>query len=192
MKNAYIIIISLAILLLGYIYLKQTYHPEPFFKSEEIKDKKIKESRIDTIFLDYRFGMSESEFKNHTKKLIIENKLDNNGKYDFKFDIPSTTSLVPEFHNDKLYSLQLILHHKDNSGFSSPELLFYPTVSFFLKKYHLVDVFEGNSYEYTKSNLKITILNNIYAPYVEYLDNTTDSIIKTEKETQKEQLIKDI
>lgn len=151
--------------------------------------KEVAEKRIDTIFLDYRFGMTEKEFRNHTEKLIKEGKLDNEGLYNFKFEnYPSITAINPVFHNEKLYKLKLASKFTEDSPFTNQTLLYQQLVLTYIKKYSGFEKqLEGLAYEYTKSNMRIEILDNIYNPLVVYTDIPVETEVEAKKEATSKQ-----
>lgn len=89
---------------------------------EIITNELATEKRNDTIFLNFRFGMSEKEFNQHLNKLINDKKLykdsfSNLLTYDLVCDQYTTLNCTfkPEYFEDKLYKLEVKTTSKDNS-----------------------------------------------------------------------------
>jgi len=107
-------------------------------QKEEIQKAIIAEAnspeRIDSIFLDYSFGMSEKEFYAHTRKLYKQKKLileDNTYVFNTKIGDAGLSTKVkirysPEFFNDSLVSLTLGIEgdelHRAHKGLLSVEM----------------------------------------------------------------------
>lgn len=166
-------------------------------KNPDSKQKDIDTSSIDTkivddtIFLDYRFGMTKNEFSDHTKQLISDRKLSDSGLYDFKLDTPSKTYIQPYYHNNKLYNLKLVVEPTNNQ-YSNASMLFYELSVFYSKKYHIEKFVDGVAYRYEDDNMILNINNNIETPFIEYTKKSVDSIIRLEKEAEKSKLQNDI
>ena len=153
--------------------------------------------RIDTIFLDYRFGMTPKEFESHTHDLINKNELDKQGYYHFETEpIKSHTRLHPEYHNNKLFQLNLYTE-ADSGEFASSELLYLKVITPYVKKYNFIKPVEGlDAREYTSANLGIYMMDAGAATIVSYkdleitnlLDKRNDSIRDIQEQKTNKQI----
>ena len=68
----------------------------------------------DTIFLNFRFGMTEKDVRNHFNSLLKEKKVYlKNEKFTYDFHASNETlktTFVPEYFNDKLYRFTLLFN----------------------------------------------------------------------------------
>jgi hypothetical protein len=172
-----------------------------FSKYLVLKKKAITSTiKVDTTLLQFRFGMSKAEVK--LKILLLEN--DSVVYYDFAnkmycYDIHTGRKgidhincyLIPQFHNNELYSV--ILQAKSNSDnvANRPGLAIQlmktvvrgkygmPSISF-----KLSDNIEA-TYIWFQNNIEISVYDNIEGPIIEYKDLLREKL-KADLEDSKE------
>lgn len=173
------------------------YRPEKGKTIEEIIDNELAtKKRNDTIFLDFRFGMTEKEFVKHLRKLINQEKLytdplSNFITYDLIYDKYTTIKCTfkPDYYKDKLYELGVSAKSQDN--YTSTKTTTIQLMMFFISKYGLCDVEEKmelvddcKEYIWIQGNRKISVMCGIDDSRIFYEDL---SIIKLkEAEENKE------
>lgn len=154
---------------------------------------------IDTIFLDYYFGMTKSDFINHTKKLISEDKLISNEfkrevyyEFEEEFGDKLYAQFAPKFHLDSLH--ELVLYFK-SKGLSAPELMKTQIANMYMKKYGSPSFEEENildkskNYVWIKGNLKILVGNGIDDARVWYTDLRKEVDIEELKDSTRSESI---
>jgi len=133
---------------------------------------------IDTVFLGYRFGMTQSEVLAHTKNLVEQGKLktDYSGKYYFEIDSKLGTkykgNVFAEYFENKLISIGVIFNDEPN-----PILVFSDLADLYESKYGTYDYMDNPSKEFSiynkiwiRNNLKIKIRSGISDALVDYID----------------------
>jgi hypothetical protein len=130
---------------------------------------------IDTIFLDYRFGMTEEELNEHTKTLRKQGKLDAEYQYTLKGHLEEYKCTIhPKFFDGKLYELLIA-----TKPAGSTELAELKMVSIVQEKYResfvkedKLGVTDCERYNFFIGNLTVNIMCSIYGDvYLTYSDN---------------------
>jgi hypothetical protein len=133
----------------------------------------------DTIFLDYRFGMSEAAFQEHTAELMASGKLqsDDRGLYymlharDHKS--PLVARFSPSYHNDELYELGISC--TGDGPTDTPQLMELSIVGTYMDQYYPWFIVPGylkgsTNYFHVKGNREIRILQGIDDARIFYTD----------------------
>jgi len=144
---------------------------------------------VDTIFLEYRFGMSEKEFESHTKKLCSEGRLTKKGIYNYRLKgFPSASIIEPEFHNGRLARLFIFPDNPNDASVNAIEQ-YNLLVGFYALHYPLEPDAHGVNHTYRKSNMVFRIAQRPLGPMVMYSDRRVmdkleqehDSIVKAKE-----------
>lgn len=177
-------------------------HPKPEEKStESISNEAVKEAvrsedtlqsiinanirkqpLIDTICLGFTFNMTKKEMMAHFNHLIKEKKLvfnEEDQRYEYLLALGLTkayASIAPEFQNNKLYKLTLIVAPADN--ITTEELVYQQTALLYMKKYTGFDIFRepdlintsDMQYHWIKNNLHIYQHKNVEGTIVSYIN----------------------
>ena len=113
MKN----ILRLAVPVLVIVFCLYVYKQQADEKEKKATEQSLLEqskqdtARYDTIFLDYRLGMSRAEYTDHNVQLLLKNKIRNKGQTNLKIydtqlgEYPAEAEFVADFYEDKLYLL---------------------------------------------------------------------------------------
>lgn len=149
----------------------------------------------DTIFLNFRFGMSEKEVKKHCNLLLKNKKLylyNNQFTYDFHTsDVTLKTTFAPEFFNDKLYKLTLVFEH----DIASSAICMFKAINTFREK-ALSDGYKMYIYENLLGEKEYYFINqNIVIKFMDgmmtYTNQPIVELIEQEKKKEKESTIND-
>ena len=124
------------------LFLGQFACDKPFRNSPETIEVAERDTvKVDTIFLNYWFGMSEAQFKAHTKelkkqKVIYNDRLTNLLTYDLTDDGGMTHQTVysPEYFEGELSSLKLSVKSRSEL-FDSPAFLTSTMAILIMRKY---------------------------------------------------------
>lgn len=118
---------------------------------KQISIEEMKSKRSDLIYLDYKFGMNQTEVQKHTENLIAEKKIDENGFIELdlggslmKINGSKNTFLVKDYICKSIFQIIYV-----NNKVSQLDLILYQ----FPKNYEtvLVDVIELFESKYGKS-----------------------------------------
>ena len=117
--------------------------------NEVIKNELASGIRNDTIFLGFRFGMTEREFKSKWKELLKEGKLyfDKSGGNMLTYDLTVSKNntfkctFSPEYYDGKLSQLGVSVLPKDK--YSTVKLTTLQVYMFFMRKYSIPTVEQG-------------------------------------------------
>lgn len=135
--------------------------------TNEIQETSKTDERIDSLFLNYRFGMTELEFNTHTKELNDKQLLSN-----FALDQRTNTTVEVKatFKNDSLRRLKLYFKLHNNtlnlSEAQQKDYFFTSLHSYYMIRY---GVFEDvdKMMKYTRvKNLKVQLIEH----FVVYTD----------------------
>jgi hypothetical protein len=165
---------------------------DPYTKGVKAQEAEAKSGTIiDTVFLGFRFGMSENEFLTHCESLAKQGKIKlTEGVYTYpledaleKFDV----AFGAEYHEDKMY--KLTLQARPAQSVVLAQLTFVP----FARKYRGIEVVAPkdqitpcDSYSYYKGNLEISIYCTIYdVVNMVYTDNRIAGKVEDAKEEAK-------
>ena len=147
----------------------------------------------DTIFLNFRFGMSEKEVMNHFNSLLKEKKVylkDNKYTYDFRTSqITLETRFEAEYFNSKLYKFILIFNG-DNTMDGS--LNMFQALNTFKEKalsdgyrlYIYENLLGETEYYYIKKNIVIQFSNIGSTAKMIYTNQPVIELINQEKKKQ--------
>ena len=153
----------------------------------------------DTIFLNFRFGMSEKEVINHFNSLLKEKKVYlKNNKYTYDFHTSKTTletKFEAEYFNDKLYKFILIF---DSDNMSSGVYMFQALNTFKEKAlsdgyrlYIYENLLGETEYYYIKKNIVIQFSNIGSTAKMIYTNQPVIELINQEKKKQEKSTISD-
>ena len=153
----------------------------------------------DTIFLNFRFGMSEKELINHFNSLLKEKKVYlKNNKYTYDFHTSKTTletKFEAEYFNDKLYKFILIF---DSDNMSSGVCMFQALNTFKEKAlsdgyrlYIYENLLGETEYYYIKKNIVIQFSNIGSTAKMIYTNQPVIELINQEKKKQEKSTISD-
>ena len=153
----------------------------------------------DTIFLNFRFGMSEKEVINHFNSLLKEKKVYlKNNKYTYDFHTSKTTletKFEAEYFNDKLYKFILIF---DSDNMSSGVCMFQALNTFKEKAlsdgyrlYIYENLLGETEYYYIKKNIVIQFSNIGSTAKMIYTNQPVIELINKEKKKQEKSTISD-
>ena len=154
----------------------------------------------DTIFLNFRFGMSEKEVMNHFNSLLKEKKVylkDNKYTYDFHTSqITLETRFEAEYFNSKLYKFILIFNG-DNTMDGS--LNMFQALNTFKEKalsdgyrlYIYENLLGETEYYYIKKNIVIQFSNIGSTAKMIYTNQPVIELINQEKKKQEKSTISD-
>ena len=150
----------------------------------------------DTIFLNFRFGMSEKEVKKHCNLLLEHKKiyLDRNNKFTYDFhtsDITLRTRFVPEYFDNQLYKLTLLFEH----DIASNAICMFKAIDTFrgkaladgYKMYIYKNVLGEEEYYFINQNIVVKFINGMMV----YTNQPIIEKIKLEKKKQEESTIND-
>jgi len=163
---------------------------------EIITNELATNKRNDTIFLNFRFGMSEKEFKSHLNKLIEEKKLykdpiTNFLTYDLVSDQYTTIKCTfsPEYYEGKLYKLGVSAKAKDE--FSTIITVTLKLFMFYMNKYGLCDVEEKmelvedcKKYIWIHGNRMISVMCGFSDSRIFYEDLSITSLRKDKEKNE--------
>ncbi|MEI6411789.1 MAG: hypothetical protein WCR52_20525 [Bacteroidota bacterium] len=158
---------------------------------------------IDTVFLGYRFAMTENQVYKHTSELYEQGKLkkDYDDKYYFEIDSKLGTKykgkIFAEYFDSKLSSIGVIFDDPN------PILVFSQLSDLYESKYGSIDYMDNQSEElsvfrkiWIRDNLKIVVRSGIADAYVNYVDLrfekqkiAKDSLDKAKKENELKQAL---
>ena len=154
----------------------------------------------DTIFLNFRFGMSEKEVINHFNSLLKEKKVYlKNNKYTYDFHTSKTTldtKFEAEYFNDKLYKF-ILLFDGDNTMDGS--LNMFQVLNTFKEKalsdgyrlYIYENLLGETEYYYIKKNIVIQFSNIGSTAKMIYTNQPVIELINQEKKKQEKSTISD-
>lgn len=153
----------------------------------------------DTIFLNFRFGMSEKEVINHFNSLLKEKKVYlKNNKYTYDFHTSQTTletKFEAEYFNDRLYKFILIF---DSNNTSSGVYMFQVLNTFKEKAlsdgyrlYIYENLLGETEYYYIKKNIVIQFSNIGSTAKMIYTNQPVIELINQEKKKQEKSTISD-
>lgn len=153
--------------------------------------------QIDTIFLGYVFGMTEEEFRLHTKALLKQGDVyGKNGMvtYDFEMDNDIVFQGVysPDYTNEKLSGISIAVT-SNHSLVSSPTLVSMRLAVIYMDKYGKMTKSPGtidsdcDNYEWEVGNLSVRIFCGFNDVRIIYTNKDVE-----EKEDKKADTIKDI
>jgi hypothetical protein len=137
----------------------------------------------DTVFLDFRFGMSKSQFNQHTNYLLRKGKFKTNYLnevyYTFVAEsgITHEATISVEYFEGKMYKLVLRI---DQMG----SLAFIDVGQIIEKKYGYPLMYKIDDDYYIqlwyRENLKIEMTNLIHMSRIEYIDMRVSSKVESE------------
>lgn len=152
---------------------------------------------IDNIFLDFRFGMTESEFLKHIKKLTAQKTLiHESDRYYFPmaFDESGLTKgnayiLNPNYHLGKLYEFNVRLAPSDDL-FSNKTMVKAELMVLLMRKYDSAPDDRSQLYGtrpdfvIEKGNLKVLGIEGVDHVLLIYTDKRVSEILDAEKENK--------
>jgi len=166
---------------------------------------------IDTAFLGFTFNMSKKQAEGYFSQLIKSGRVvkDESGEhyvYPLAFDVIKTNALLaPDYQDDKLYSITLIISPVDD--IATDKTVFYQVALAYMKKYNNSNGFTSyqdadplesdlKEYHWVKNNLHIYLRNGINGTLVSYSNTPVEQQVEKNKKTQadssKTQTSKDI
>lgn len=135
--------------------------------------------KVDTLFLSYTFGMSDTEFKKESSKLITQGKLENiNGDLIYKLTVDGFTynfELIPTFNSGELYELGLLATEYQSSRFiDALKVARLYNDKYFLPNIRITDDenFSYMNWRWIKGNMLVevrTYANGIGINYTDYI-----------------------
>ena len=202
MKN--LIIFSLLLITLFLLIGCEEYNNRREQKemNEFIESELASNIRSDTIFLDFRFGMSEKEFNAHLSKLKRKGKIwiNKNNYYEYIFDVndryykwKAEATISAEFYKNKLMQLNLFVTSEDmysNELLKMKLFLLYSEPHdkgrIFIEKSVLGD---SDNYVFIENNKKIEIFDGINDARIFYTDMIAE---RNKKEEDKQNSIESL
>ncbi|WP_258100813.1 hypothetical protein [Marinoscillum pacificum] len=158
--------------------------------------------RNDTIFLGYRFGMSEKEFISWTKKLIRDKKLyeNENRQVAYKMTLDDNNFLAtaeavfsPEYFEGKLYKLNISVEPTDHTVIALTQI---QLVKIFSDKYGFYDhtensvIDDSKDYIWIDGNRQIEIIKGFSDARIFYTDLTAERSLNQLKEIEQSEELK--
>lgn len=153
--------------------------------------------RHDTIFLGYRFGMTENDFIAWTRELVKDEKLYQNDSrqlaYKMTFDennfLASAEAVFsPDYFEGKLYKLSISVESTEHSV---PELTQLQLVGIFTDKYGFYDHTEksllddSKDYIWIHGNRQIEIIKGISDARIFYTDLHAERFLEQQQENER-------
>lgn len=140
-------------------------------KAENIKNYE------DTIFMGFRFGMSQEEVDNHFQSLLDSGKitLDYNNEYRYMFGTSEgniLTKFSTQYYDGKL--CEFILRFEEMDKYSLPELIMHYALETFQKKAQnegykfYIDSIGGTYQYYYIKNATVVKFSSLVNPYMSY------------------------
>lgn len=143
---------------------------------------------IDTVFLGFSFNMTNDQVTRHYLNLLKEKKLikgDGNAYYEMNLSIIKAHAFIaPEFHDNKLYKLTLVITPADDMA--TAKTVFFQTETAYLKKYSGYAYFEApglvdpdlKEAHWIKNNLHIYIRDGAEGTLVSYINMPAERDMK--------------
>lgn len=151
---------------------------------------------VDTTFLGFTFSMSQKQAIDRMVELIKEKKLVKDDstelfEYALNFDsVKAKTGIAPEFYNDKLYKLSLIITAADET--TTPDAVFTQAADAYSKKYSgkgFVSYQEQDPtdptikmYHWIKNNLHISLRKGPDGTMVSYINTPAAQLVKKKEQ----------
>jgi len=163
---------------------------------------------IDTICMGFTFNMTERQALEHFNQLIKEKKLVKNtsdGRYEYPLTFELTkanATIAPQFHNDKLYQLGLVIESADE--LATEQTIYLQAATTYMKKYSNYRLFQepdwadesNKQFHWIKNNLHISLHKSTGGAVVKYTNLLVDKDVEKEKsvaaDSSKAQTKKDI
>lgn len=158
-----------------------------------------KQPVIDTVFLGFTFNMTKKQALAHYAQLIKTRKLvmiDDNGEkryvYPMAFEMAKANAVIaPEFYNDKLYKLSLVIMPAED--IVTPQTVYLQAAVAYMKKYNnnnyklfqepgLIDP-SLKKIHWIKNNLHINLYQNVEGAIVSYTNMPVEEMVDKEKST---------
>lgn len=172
-----------------------------------IKANINKQPAVDTMFLGFSFGMTQKQAMAHFMQLLKQKKLEMQPDSSVVYIMNLSSSkgyalLDPEYENNKLYELTLIITPADD--ITTTEHIYYDTASAYMKKYsdytsfQTADLLDPNitQYHWIKNNLHIFLRKTVQGTLVSYINTLVAGKLEKKDEIQtdsaKSQTNKDI
>lgn len=197
-------ILLFALVIISFIFSCQTKqrNQEQLNKDFEaaLAEAQNEEASNDTIFLNFKFGMSEKEVMNHFNSLLKERKVylkDNKYTYDFHTSqMTLKTKFEAEYFNGKLYKFILVFYG-DNT--MDGNLNMFQALNTFKEKASLdgyrLYIYENllgeTVYYYIKKNIVIQFSNTGLTAKMIYTNQPVIELINQEKRQKEESTISD-
>jgi len=132
---------------------------------------------IDTVFLGFTFSMTKKEALMHYLQLVKRKKLVMNAKdqrpeYPMTFDlVKANATVAPEFENDKLYKLSLVIEPADDTA--TAQTIYYQVATAYMKKYSDYTLFQQPNLAFPEAKHMHWIKNNLHIQ----LDRNSDGCV---------------
>lgn len=200
---------SLSLVLISFLFLmsctQHSYESKLRVINKAIDEELNSGYVVDSIFLDYRFNMSKSEFTKHSRKLLRKGKLKAEDKkiyYTLHLGVDThKLYLLPRFTDDKLSELLLVVtEHPISAAYTSITIC-----NFYLEKYarttkdgRAAQIFlTENSKQprscMVKGNLVIEFYSNSHnEAIIKYSDSRLNAIKEAKEEAEKNKQLKDL
>jgi hypothetical protein len=171
-------------------------------KKEEKEKKELaiaienaqKSSIIETkLFLDFRFGMTESEVSVHLDSLVKIGKVYLKSDYTYQYDFTSEQGIkyfltfVPNYYNGELYKMSYPIHSSlvyDKAGYIRLFLSFMKNKKDF-KRFTTSDISDSPVYTGIKDNMIVTFERTVNEVMI--YENAPVSIIVENEDNSKKQ-----
>lgn len=165
-------------------------------KTEALLDSALARASCSDIletetFLGYKFGMSENEVKNHTRKLIRQGKLSRTISYTFhgEYGLSYKVRPVPRFYKGKMYALDCYATSTlTGTSDGTHVMLAKPfgdsrgvNFEYFITK----DVLGESVYTYIKDNMVVRFSNG----GMHYINAPIETLAMQEREQEKHEMM---
>ena len=171
----------------------------------KISSELAKEERNDTIFLDFYFGMTETELEAHLKKLKRQGKIYLNEKnsYEYLFDFGESGfpkqgkgTFSAEYYNDLLYKFYISVKTDDGVAYNDLLQMKFPII--FMSKYgnplerenYMSEIVP--EYIWVNGNRMIEITQGIDDVRIIYTDLIAEKEMYAHRQVEKNEKAKDI
>jgi hypothetical protein len=152
-----------------------------------------KQPVIDTVFLGFTFSMSKKQAIAHYAELIKQKKLimndqDQHYEYPMIFELAKAKAIIaPEFHNDKLYKISLLITSAEEVA--TEETVYLQVATTYMKKYSGFTLFKTSDaldpsekeLHWVKNNLHIYLHKTVDGSVVSYINLPADKLIDDNK-----------
>lgn len=164
---------------------------DPAWEQRQIDKAKAHETRIivDTIFLDFRFGMTQGEYRNRCDELLKGGRIKSMGSiltYEFKTEYDKyETAFEPEYNNGRLY--RLIVEVKPHI---TGDHTVHSMINLLMTKYsapaeedQMAQYQDCDAYRLDKGNLRIKVFCNADGNVImTYTDKRVDDKLQEQRD----------